>query len=163
MKYFFDTEFYESGYQNPIRLISIGIVSEDNRTYYAVVDDIDLNDTSDWLKENVIPFLRDKPKPRSLIAKEIKEFLNVEQDRNLEFWSYFADYDWVVFCQIFGTMINMPGNMPHYCNDIVQVMRQTGIRKSQLPMHTGQLHNALDDAIWHKQIYNKMFELLTKN
>jgi hypothetical protein len=35
MKFFFDTEFSERGRSYPIKLISIGMVSEHGQTFYA--------------------------------------------------------------------------------------------------------------------------------
>ena len=55
MKYFIDTEFRE--YPRSIELISIGIVTEDGKEYYAVSKDFDLNKAwkNEWLRENVFP------------------------------------------------------------------------------------------------------------
>lgn len=39
-----------------------------------------------------------------------------------QFYGYFADYDWVVFCWLFGKMINLPKGFPMYCNDLKQEM-----------------------------------------
>lgn len=57
MKYFYDTEFLEDG--RTIELISIGIVCEDGREYYAVNSDlpIDRIRKHDWLLRNVMPSL----------------------------------------------------------------------------------------------------------
>lgn len=41
MKYFFDTEFHEDG--RTIDLISIGIVAEDGREYYAINRECDFD------------------------------------------------------------------------------------------------------------------------
>ena len=41
MKYFLDTEFSERGPMWPIQLISIGIVAEDGREFYAHSEDYD--------------------------------------------------------------------------------------------------------------------------
>ena len=68
MKYYLDTEFHEYTKQaevlglnagepiNTIELISIGIVAEDGREYYAICNEFDLNAAcnDEWLKENVI-------------------------------------------------------------------------------------------------------------
>lgn len=63
MKYFLDTEFHEykkkpffSKPVDTIELISIGIVSEDDREYYAISKDFDLKEAwkNDWLRENVL-------------------------------------------------------------------------------------------------------------
>lgn len=61
MNYYFDCEFIE-GFHKPlfgkrrhhIDLISIGIVCEDGRRYYAISKEYNFNDASDWVKENVI-------------------------------------------------------------------------------------------------------------
>lgn len=55
--YCYDTEFLEDGHT--IELISIGIVCEDGREYYAVNSElpIDLIRKNDWLMTNVVPHL----------------------------------------------------------------------------------------------------------
>lgn len=55
--YTYDTEFLEDG--KTIELISIGIVCEDGREYYAVNADmpVDRIRTQEWLCENVVPHL----------------------------------------------------------------------------------------------------------
>lgn len=40
---------------------------------------------------------------------------------NPEFYAYYADYDWVVFCWLFGTMMNLPNGFPMYCKDLKQI------------------------------------------
>lgn len=57
MRYFYDTEFLEDG--NTIELISIGIVSDKGREYYAVNSDMPLSRIKDhdWLVRNVLPSL----------------------------------------------------------------------------------------------------------
>ena len=120
MKIFFDTEFYENG--KTIDLISIGMVREDGKTYYAEVisaDTICRNDP--WLVENVASNLTlpySERKHPYTIAKEIVEFVGDSP----EFWAYYADYDWVVFCWLFGKMIDLPDGFPMYCFDIKQRM-----------------------------------------
>lgn len=41
---------------------------------------------------------------------------------NPKFYAYFADYDWVVFCWLFGKMINLPKGFPKYCIDLKQML-----------------------------------------
>jgi hypothetical protein len=52
MRYYFDTEFIEDG--EIIDLISIGIVTEDGREYYAVNRDCNFSKASDWVLDNVL-------------------------------------------------------------------------------------------------------------
>jgi 3'-5' exoribonuclease-like protein len=99
----YDLEFLEDG--RVIDLISIGLVTEDGREYYAVNSDIDSYPDEelhkriskhDWLMQNVVPHLplsREAPskfenrwlwsldksstlvKPRWVIANEVREFI----------------------------------------------------------------------------------------
>ena len=52
MKLFFDTEF--TGLRKDTTLISIGIVSEDERKFYAEFTDYDESLCNNWIKRNVI-------------------------------------------------------------------------------------------------------------
>lgn len=52
MKYFYDTEFIEDGHT--IDLISIGIVAEDGRMYYAVSTEFDASRADEWVQTNVL-------------------------------------------------------------------------------------------------------------
>ncbi len=65
-----------------------------------------------------------------------------------EFWAYYADYDWVVFCQLFGTMMDLPEGFPMYCRDIKQECDRLG--NPELPKQGKGEHNALADARWNK-------------
>lgn len=71
MKYFYDLEFKEGlswnlGHQEPIvdlysiQPISIAVVCEDGREYYACCMDFDRANSSPWLDENVFPHLPGK-------------------------------------------------------------------------------------------------------
>ena len=48
---FFDTEF--TGLHQKTTLISIGIVSDDSKTFYAEFTDYDKTQCDDWINENV--------------------------------------------------------------------------------------------------------------
>ena len=51
MRYFYDTEFIEDG--RTIELISIGVVAEDGREYYAVSTEFDPERAGSWVRANV--------------------------------------------------------------------------------------------------------------
>jgi hypothetical protein len=74
-----------------------------------------------------------------------------------QFYGYFADYDWVVFCWIFGKMIDLPKGFPMYCRDLKQMMDDRGLTKKwkrdNCPDPENE-HNALADAEWNKKLYN---------
>lgn len=148
MRYFIDTEFSERGYDR-IDLISIGIAAEDGRTYYAeAIDGWSPDRCNDWVKANVLPLLKggDAQRTRLGIRADIVSF--VTDQTKPEFWGYYADYDWVLFCQLFGTMMDLPARFPKYCRDLKQL---AGDRR--LPKQQGGEHNALADAIWARDSY----------
>lgn len=60
MRYFYDTEFIDNG--RIIDLISIGVVAEDGREFYAVSTEFDPESAGRWVRHNVLPKL---PSPAS--------------------------------------------------------------------------------------------------
>lgn len=164
MRYFIDTEFSERGPHQAIDLISIGLVAEDGREFYAVSTEFDSSNCSAWVQENVLPHLphrcfKQESSPRikqesflwmtlDEIKSRILEFIG---DTKPEFWGYYADYDWVVFCQTFGTMVDLPKGWPMYCRDLKQWCVQLG--NPSLPKQISTEHNALNDARWNKAVW----------
>jgi hypothetical protein len=217
MKYFLDTEFHER--KKPIKflgitidkvdtieLISIGIVSENDETYYAICNDFDIDAAwnNEWLRDNVLysvyqellsyegtygktyhpeimewnksglkNLLRWHGKSKARIAKEVTEYVfktseindpnaiaNWEEVKHkfpVEFYGYFADYDWVVFCWLFGRMIDLPKGFPYFCMDLKQMMVERGLgaewKYNNCPDPEGE-HDALIDAKWNMKLYN---------
>lgn len=151
MKYALDTEFFERGPSRPVELISLGIVAEDGRTYYAVNQEFEWMKVpvGHWLIDKVFPHLGSNPntlRNRRQIRDELVTFF--ERDPQPEFWAYFADYDWVVFCQIFGTMLSLPDKFPQLCLDIEQERRLRGLPRAIYTPKIEPEHNALNDARW---------------
>jgi hypothetical protein len=151
VRYTLDTEFYERGHLHPVELISIGIVGEDGRTFYAVNKDFDWQKVpyDHWLVEHVFPILGDNPntlKTRRQIKAELTNFF--ARDLVPQLWAYFADYDFVVFCQIFGTMLDTLPQMPQLCLDIEQMRITLGLSRAVYPNKVEPEHNALNDALW---------------
>lgn len=270
MRYFLDTEFIEGtqtkrilgipyGKTKPtIDLISIGVVAEDGREYYAISRDFNLDEawnryqienewiekTSDfkhtvnkkvyWLRDNVLrPIFDDLikkeeenylayiksnyitslynescvldtsftkrnfgyliskyGKSNKEIANDIKEFVynttsenkyygELTNYKSIDFYGYYADYDWVVFCWLFGRMIDLPNGFPMYCIDLKQTLDEkvnnyhakVGTIKKDFestlkdiksfdsyPKQTNE-HNALSDARWTRDLYNFLNQL----
>lgn len=187
MTYFIDTEFIE-GFHKPlfgkkrhfIDLISIGIVCEDGREYYAISTNFNPKDADNWVKENVIaklgarhadqfdsPRIRSEAarwKPQAIIAREVLDFFGCWRDQHfyrapegIEVYGYYANCDWVLFCSLFGRMIDLPKGMPMYCRDLKQMMDEKGFDKNwkekNCPDPTG-IHNALEDAKWNQRLFN---------
>ena len=148
MKIFLDTEFIEDG--KTIELISIGLAREDGKSYYAELDDCDLSRADEWVSSNVLPHLSGNKISRHVLAQEIIAFVG----ESPEFWAYYADYDWVALCQIFGRMIDLPPTWPMYCRDLKQWADDLKIQKQEFPPQIGFEHNALADAEWNLRLYN---------
>jgi hypothetical protein len=138
MRVYLDTEFIEDG--RTIDLLSIGVVRDDGATYYAEPVEADRSRASEWVRENVLPNLTGPVKPRTAIADELVEFVG----ESPEFWAWYADYDWVALCQLFGTMMDLPDGWPMYCRDFKQVCDERGLDVQQ----DDSVHNALGDALW---------------
>jgi hypothetical protein len=163
MRYFTDTEFIDDG--KTIDLISIGIVCEDGREYYAQVADSNPAKASPWVKEHVFPHLVactscDSRALHSLfgacpwrtswqIRDEIRGFLTDPT----ELWGWCAGYDFVALCQLFGTMMDLPAGWPHYIRDLQYILDEAGVSDGMLPPQQGTAHNALEDARYIKDLW----------
>jgi len=142
MKYWFDTEFVEDG--RTIDLMSIGVVAEDGREYYAEIEECDLSRADDWVKANVIVHLTGEKKPRAVVRDELLAFMG----KKPEIWAYYADYDWIALCQLFGRMIDLPDGWPMFCRDLKQLAGDTPLIKQE-----GTEHHALADARWTREAW----------
>jgi hypothetical protein len=159
-KWYLDCEFNENG--KTIELISIALVADDGREYYATSSEFDGTACGPWLREHVIQHLPDKRewKSRATIRDEVKKLLldNVPEGEKPEIWAYFASYDWVVLCQLFGRMIDLPEGMPFFCRDLKQLMDQIEISKRDLPEQSGAAHDALEDARWVRAAHQHILD-----
>ncbi len=154
-RYFLDAEFYEDG--STIDLISLAIVEdrdEPRELYLAVVHDVERAKAGNpWLIENVYAQL---PPASEWVSRDTlrAEILAFVADRP-EFWGYYADYDWVVLCQLFGRMIDLPKGWPMYCRDVKQLLDERG--NPRFPKQANE-HNALADARWTMQVWRTLME-----
>lgn len=176
MRYFIDTEFIEDG--KTIDLISIGIVAQDGREYYAVSNQFNPSKASQWVLDNVLapmginkngwvatpdilsPTQREHWKAqrnRKRIAQDVMDFCAPAFHGVPEFWGYYADYDWVAFCQLFGTMMDLPKGFPMYCRDVKQLCDD--LDNPELPKQEHGEHNALEDARWTRAAFDYLVAL----
>jgi hypothetical protein len=167
-RYYLDCEFDEDG--KTIELISIALVHEDGTYLYFVSNEFKY--CNDWVKAHVLPLLLPQRYwvPRSVIRQGLIEFLSRGQESieaaaakfgQPEIWAYFADYDWVCLCQLFGKMIDLPKGMPMYCRDLKQLVDEHGVKKSALPaMDPVATHSALVDATWNKHAHEAILNSL---
>lgn len=148
-RYFLDTEFIEDG--KTIDLISIGIVCDDGREYYAEVDSVPWEKADPWVVANVRPHLLggEAERPMARIATDIVAFVTGSKK---EFWGYYCDYDWVVLCRLYGRMIDLPSGWPMFCMDVKQEAVRQGSPK--LPKQSSTEHHALHDARWTRDAWS---------
>lgn len=171
MRFWLDWEFLEDG--RTIEPISIGIVSEDGRSYYAEIQ-MDAKTVArvkrhEWLMANVVPHLTGNLHrllldheyepvtpwiPKQQAARQIMDFTHCRGADEPEFWGYCAAYDWVCLNQLFGPMVEHPKAWPFYCNDIAQHAVTNGVNRRAFPPMTATAHNALNDAIWTRDTYH---------
>ncbi|WP_284984277.1 3'-5' exoribonuclease [Arthrobacter sp. efr-133-TYG-118] len=152
MKYFYDTEFLDDGHT--IEFISIGIVANDGREYYAVNADADWDRIAkhEWLMVNVVPQLPDEMeyKPKAQIRAEVTQFLLAAGQPEL--WAWFAAYDHVVLSQLFGRMLDLPDGIPMYTHDLRAYLDYTNIKA--IPSQVEGHHDALQDARHVKVVHD---------
>lgn len=233
MNYYLDQEFHEyfkkpiswlptiGNFNKPyhtIELISIGIVAEDGREYYAVCNEFDVKSAfkNDWLYTNVLMSITgefylknyipgegingrwnlNKPQPWMIkqfgkskkqimievvgfifqddfsdFTDSVKELVNRGKeygwsDEEIKFYGYYADYDWVLFCSLFGTMMDLPKGFPMYCKDLQQMkddyryldhgsrpMLKPIEQHPEYPKQKNE-HHALSDAKWNLELHN---------
>lgn len=151
-RYFLDTEFMEDG--RTIELLSIAVVADDGREYYAADRDADQSRANDWVRAHVLPRLppsgSDAWKSRAQIRDELARFFATGELP--EIWASYASYDWVALCQLFGRMVDLPVFMPKYCMDLKQLAVLTG--NASRPPKNKHEHDALHDARWSRDLFN---------
>ncbi len=145
MRYFYDTEFIEDG--STIELVSIGIVAEDGREFYAVSTEFDASRANEWVRENVLHKLprASHPawKPLRQIREEAHAFLTAGHGTP-ELWAWVGAYDHVVFAQLWGDMAGLPKDLPRYTRELKQYWQMAG--RPRLPKVPDGNHDALVDA-----------------
>jgi hypothetical protein len=150
-RFFIDSEFLEDGMT--IMPISLAVVALDGRELYLEFefDEEKINAFHDpFVRDHVLPHLERK-EVVSLAegAKRIAAFVEPTPPRRRpEFWGYYADYDWVLLCRLFGRMVDLPPFMPKYCMDLQQWWKQLGCPEGLKPPKPKDAHNALADARW---------------
>lgn len=182
-----------------IDMISVGIYREDGKSYHCLSNEYDPRDASEWVKENVLiqmykqgvhgdarnnwnafTFHKYYGKSNEQIKIEILEFFGCYRDQlfyrapeGIEVYGYYADYDWVLLCSLFGRMIDLPKGFPMYCRDLKQMLDDCYIyldnkyhdetrlqswlievkNHPDYPIQKNE-HNAVADAKWNKDLYD---------
>lgn len=192
-KIFFDTEF--TGLHQGTTLISIGFVSECDKTFYAELTDYDKEQINDWIDQNVLSkllFLQppigqkehymakrhydNKPgndlyESYSLevrcTMRELKKHLTkwLSQFQSVEMWSDCLSYDWVLFCNIFGSAFDIPEHIYYIPFDICTLLKDRGIDPdiNREKYGCGEVYSEMPkhNARWDARVIKMCYEKLT--
>lgn len=183
-KIFFDTEF--TGLHQKTTLISIGLISECGKTFYAELTDYDKSQIDDWLQENVIKNLSLSSLDNQAFlhcwklvsdSENVKEALAawLFQFESVEMWSDCLSYDWVLFNQLFGHAFNIPKNVYYIPFDICTLFYAKGVdadvsrekfasntfSESGEPLFFDETGNMIDsqkhNALWDAKVIRECF------
>ena len=145
MRFFFDTEFIEDG--QTIDLVSIGVVDERGREFYAVSTEFDATRAGAWVRKHVLSKL---PPPadrawrgRLAIREDLLAFL-LQPGEPIELWAWYAAYDHVALAQLWGGMPALPRQIPRFTRELRQ--RWDDVGRPPLPVVPTDAHDALADA-----------------
>ena len=144
-RYFYDCEFIEDGLT--VELVSIGVVDEWGREFYAVSTEFDATRAIPWVRRNVLDKLPGPADPawrsRERIRTDLLAFLT-EPGEAIELWAWYAAYDHVVLCQLWGAMPALPRAIPRVTHELRQRWEDVG--QPVLPAPPADQHDALADA-----------------
>ena len=175
---YFDTEF--TGLHQSAKLISIGCVSCRNDIFYAEFSDYGDGFISEsdrqFFKKSLEPKLRLKHEHNrtvdvsgeakhmlswelygdtTTIAQSISNWLRfVGRGKSVQMWSDCLAYDWVLFCNMWGHALNLPGHISYIPMDLSTLLwlknvnpdisREVyaGLNSEELEQKHGALHDA---------------------
>lgn len=185
MRYHYDTEFKDTGStiepislgmiddnDRELYLINVHAVRAfQERDYFG-----NLDQTDTWLKENVFNHITEDDLNRyglgynkaaelghltesfrAQAAQKVYDFIcdGLNYGEQAELWGYFAAYDHVLLSQLFGRMIDLPGPMPMFTNELMTIRKRSNGTWKPKPVRPVELpeHHALMDAKYQKLMY----------
>ena len=145
MRFFYDCEFIEDG--TTIDLVSIAVVDETGREFYAVSTEFDPTRAISWVRRNVLAQLPPPADPvwrgRERIRADLLAFLTAPGEP-IELWAWMSAYDHVVLAQLWGDMRALPRQIPRFTHELRQRWEDAG--SPPLPEPPSDQHDALADA-----------------
>ncbi len=176
---FLDTEF--TGLHKGTSLVSLALVANNGKEFYAEFNDYDSNQVDDWIAANVFSKLEFNEEQTALfenrttfkmknnkgaVAVKLQEWIN--QFDFVEIWADVPAYDWVLFCDLFGGALKIPGNIFYAPFDLATAFRLKGLiepeSKNERDVKRFEFagiapvlqHNALEDARIEKMCFDKL-------
>jgi len=162
-------------------LISLGIVSEDGRYFYAEFLDYDKTQVDSWIRDNVLANLRFKGKKYysleahknfkvddhfSMNVSDVRgsvvvHLMNwIDQFGGVEFYGDVLAYDWVLLCDLFGGALNLPKSVYYIPQDLASYLKRAGedpdVNRFEFGGVDLKAHNALSDALAIKGCFDRL-------
>lgn len=178
MKIFFDTEF--TGLHQRTTLISIGLVAENGREFYAEFTDFDKDQIDDWLRDNILVNLIYKHDDnraytdgahtgrngdRAYIAGELEKWLDSFVEP-VEMWSDCLAYDWILFCQLWGGALKVPEWIYYIPFDIATLFKVEGvdpdINREKFVGWIGEDEKNKHNSLWDAKVIKACYEKLNR-
>ena len=183
-KIFYDSEF--TGLTQDTSLISVGFVTEHQQTFYAEFKDYRVDQADDWIRNHVLvncQWLNSNQPHNALTSvfhqthnhvemlgnrQEVTDALTtwLAQFESVEIWADCLAWDWVLFCSLFGSALDIPKHIHYMPGDLSTLFRVKGFdpdiqRNTFLGNEDKQphKHNALWDAQIIQRCYNKLMSL----
>jgi hypothetical protein len=180
---FYDSEF--TGLHQRTTLISLALVSEGEAAFYAEFTDYDRAQCDAWIETNVLArtLWLNRPEPPAGLAEENGGLFHCCGDRTfvrdqliswlgrfaaVEVWADCLAYDWVLFCELFGGALHIPGHVFYMPHDLSTLFLAFGFDPdthretfANLPPDGPDAfrHNALWDAQVARACYRKLMDL----
>lgn len=181
MKIYFDTEF--TGLHKNTTLISIGLISCDNKQLYLEFTDYDKSQCNKWIQDNVLANLYTKQDVLSFVSYKNNTYNKGNKQENVEVLKNWLDqfkediqlisdcshYDMILFIDLFGSAFDLPNYLSPVCHDINQdiacyfnitdyeafnLNRENMLQDYGVEIKNITKHNSLYDAQVIKNIYD---------
>lgn len=187
MRIYLDCEM--TGLHKTTTLMSIGLVDENNRGFYAELNDYDESQLDTWLMDNVLSKMLFNTTEDSFVSindnvtyckgsvKEVARYLDEWLARYnmdvIEIWSDCLAYDWVLFVDLYGGAFDIPANILYIPFDLCTLFKAHGIdpdisredfiKSEGKPFNSDNKHNALYDAVIIKACHDKIIKMNKKD
>ncbi|WP_456377582.1 3'-5' exoribonuclease domain-containing protein [Thiolapillus sp.] len=185
MNLYLDTEF--TGLRQDAMLISLALVADDGRAFYAEFTDFDRARCDDWIRQNVLVhcrWLADEARMPAPGRWREGDLVLVLDDREgvraalgdwlarfdaVEVWADCPPWDWVLFCELFGGAFGLPDNIHYLPMDLATLFKARGLDPDtdraafavwkESPDDATQVrHNALYDARLTRACHRRLME-----
>lgn len=186
IKIFMDAEF--TGLHKLTTLISLALVCEDGREYYAELTDFDEHQITPFLEKEILSKLiikdfdiyRDyNPEATTvsvkgdmdMIKQTLIDWFHPYSTEEVEIWVESPTYAWTLFVDIFGGVHLMPKHIYRLPLDLFTAYKLFGLdptadKSTFLENHqelvTYGKNNALNDARINKHVYKKLLDIKVK-